>query len=182
MTNNLKAISKFLSFILRHQPDTIDLVLDSQGWVSVDELINKANHHGHVLNRDSIVNVVVSNDKQRFSLSDDGLRIRANQGHSLSVDLALTAQQPLAILYHGTATRFLSSILAEGLKPQTRQQVHLSQDKVTALKIGQRHGKPVILQITAATMYQDGYVFYVSDNQVWLTATVPANYITVWSD
>lgn len=179
MAEDLKAISKFLSLILRHQPETIGLILDAHGWADVDELISKANHHGKAISYDSLVKVVANNDKQRFSLSEDGLKIRANQGHSLTIDLALTAKQPPEVLYHGTATRFLSSILAIGLKPQARQHVHLSQDKATAIKVGQRHGKPMVLEIAAATMQQDGYSFFLSDNQVWLTDTVPANYLTV---
>lgn len=179
MTEDLKTISKFLSLILRHQPETIGLNLDAQGWAIIEELITQANHHGKVLSYDSLIKVVADNDKQRFSLSADGLKIRANQGHSLTIDLALAAKQAPEILYHGTATRFLSSILAIGLKPQARQHVHLSQDKATAIKVGQRHGKPIILEIAAAAMQQDGYQFYLSDNQVWLTDEVPANYLVV---
>ncbi len=182
MAENLKAISKFLSLILRHQPETIELSLDAQGWASVDELIVKANQHGTRLNHDSLIDVVTNNDKQRFSLSDDGLKIRANQGHSLAVDLALIAQQPPEVLYHGTTTRFLDSILAVGLKPQQRQYVHLSDDKSTASKVGQRHGKSVILEIAATTMWQEGYTFYLSDNQVWLTANVPTDYLKILPD
>lgn len=179
MPEDLKAISKFLSLILRHQPETIGLDLDTQGWANVDELIEKAHQHGKQLSRDRIVDVVTNNDKQRFSLSEDGLKIRANQGHSLTVDLALIAKQPPDVLYHGTATRFLDAILAEGLKPLARQHVHLSHDKEMAIKVGQRHGKPVVLEVAALMMQQDGYTFYLSDNQVWLTAHVPADYLAV---
>lgn len=182
MAAELKAISKFLSFILRHHPESIGLMLDEQGWAEVDALIVRANQQGKQLSRERIMQVVVNNDKQRFCLSSDGLKIRANQGHSLAVDLQFTAKQPPEILYHGTASRFLNSILAVGLKPQARQHVHLSQDKITAIKVGQRHGKPVVLQITAAQMQQAGYQFYLSDNQVWLTAQVPAHYLSLLSD
>ena len=179
MTEDLRVISKFLSLVLRHQPDIIGLSLDAQGWVNVEELIVQANQHGNKLNHANLLKVVAINDKQRFRLSDDGLKIRANQGHSLVVDLALTAKLPPEVLYHGTATSFLASILAEGLRPESRQQVHLSQNKATALKVGQRHGKSIILEVAAAMMQQQGYVFYLSDNQVWLTASVPAKYLTV---
>lgn len=178
MSQDLNAISKFLSFILRHQPENIGLILEPQGWASVEDLIAKANQHGQHLSRNLIVQVVAQNDKQRFGLSADGLKIRANQGHSLSVDLALLEKQPPEILYHGTATRFLDSILIDGLKPQARQHVHLSQDKATAIKVGQRHGKPVVLEIAALQMMHNGYSFYLSENQVWLTERVPADYLT----
>lgn len=180
MKMDLKKSSQFLSLILRHQPDVIGLKLDAQGWANLDDLIAKANQHGKQFNRNLIAQVVKENDKQRFSLSEDGLKIRANQGHSLkTIDLGLTAQQPPEVLYHGTAKHFLDSIFAQGLKPQKRQHVHLSQDKATAVKVGQRHGKPVILEIAALQMMRDGHLFYLSENHVWLTAQVPATYFTV---
>lgn len=182
MTSNSNSNSKFISLILRHQPEIIGLELDSQGWAWIDQLIAKANQHGKNLNHALISQIVQENDKQRFSLSEDGLKIRANQGHSLNVDLNLVEKQPPEILYHGTATRFLDSILAIGLKPQTRQHVHLSRDKITAVKVGQRHGKPAVLEIAALQMAHNGYPFYLSENQVWLTAKVPPNYITVLED
>ena len=123
--------------------------------------------------------VVAENDKQRFCLSEDGLMIRANQGHSISVDLALSPKQPPEVLYHGTATRFLNAILLEGLKAKSRQQVHLSENKETALKVGQRHGKPVILEVAAMQMVEQGFLFYLSDNGVWLTDSVPAMFLRV---
>ncbi len=179
MSEDLNTISKILSFVLRHQPENIGLILDAQGWASVEDLIAKANQHGQHLTRELVVQVVAQNDKQRFSLSADGLKIRANQGHSLKVDLALTEKCPPEILYHGTASRFLDSILVEGLKPQARQHVHLSQDEETAIKVGQRHGKPVVLKIAALQMMRSGHCFYLSENQVWLTERVPVDYLTV---
>jgi putative RNA 2'-phosphotransferase len=148
----------------------------------VQELITKAELHGKVFSDDKLLEVVMTNDKQRFSLSDDRLKIRANQGHSLTVDLALTARQPPAVLYHGTATRFLDAILSTGLKPQARQYVHLSQDKTIAISVGQRHGKVIVQAVAAATMQQQGYRFYLSDNQVWLTTEVPVEFLTVLHD
>lgn len=179
MTQDLATLSKFLSYVLRHRPDSIGLTLDVQGWAGIDELIGLANRHGHTFDYSHLFTVVSHNDKQRFCFSEDGLKIRANQGHSFTVDLALTAKQPPEVLYHGTATRFLTAILAEGLKSQGRQQVHLSHEKATAIRVGQRHGKPVVLEVAAAIMQLQGYVFYLSDNQVWLTDSVPAKYLTV---
>jgi putative RNA 2'-phosphotransferase len=125
--------------------------------------------------------VVAKNDKQRFSLSADGNRIRANQGHSIPVDLKLEPIEPPIVLFHGTATRFLNSILKNGLKSGSRQHVHLSPDEATAIKVGQRHGKPVVLQIDSSSMHADGHVFYRSENNVWLTRHVPVKYMNLGS-
>jgi putative RNA 2'-phosphotransferase len=167
-------ISKFLSFILRHKPDAIDLVLDEQGWVDIDELISKANQSKEsiALDRSLILAVAESNDKKRFAISEDGLRIRANQGHSINVDLQLKPVTPPEFLFHGTATRFLDSILREGLQPKERQYVHLSKDIETATAVGRRYGKPVILKIKALLMHEQGFRFYLSENGVWLTNLV----------
>jgi len=129
-------LSRFVSYVLRHKPDSIGLTLDSQGWASIDELITKGNAGGTAFSRIDLLKMVDGNDKKRFSVSDDGQRIRAAQGHSVNVELGLTAQAPPNVLYHGTATRFVDSILANGLKPQTRQQVHLSADETTAHRVG----------------------------------------------
>lgn len=179
MLKDLTQISKFLSYVLRHQPDSIGLSLNDEGWVSVTELLEKANQHGKALSHADLMRVVAENDKQRFRLSDDGLMIRASQGHSIKVDLALNPTQPPNVLYHGTATRFLDSILKEGLIAKSRQQVHLSADKDTALKVGQRHGKPLILQVDALKMVEQGVLFYQSDNGVWLTDYVSAEFLQV---
>ncbi|MEL6687939.1 MAG: RNA 2'-phosphotransferase [Pseudomonadota bacterium] len=165
-------ISKFLSYVLRHKPDAIGLTLDAEGWADIGELIAKADMP---LSHDRLKNIVATNDKKRFSISRDGLSIRANQGHSLDVDLGLTAKAPPEQLYHGTARRFLESIMKEGLLPQSRQHVHLSQDYETATLVGQRHGKPVVLTIPALEMHQHGYEFFQAQNGVWLTKTVPSN-------
>lgn len=176
---NYNKISKFLSYVLRHQPDAIGLILDDHGWANIEELINKANQSGEVttLDRSLIQDVVDSNDKKRFFISDDGQSIRASQGHSVNVDLQLKPVEPPEFLYHGTATRFLESILKEGLKPQQRQYVHLSKDIETATKVGQRYGKPVILTINAQLMCEQGFKFFLSENGVWLTNNVPSIYL-----
>jgi putative RNA 2'-phosphotransferase len=172
--------SKFLSFVLRHKPEAIDLELNTNGWANLDELIDKANAYGEVKNLDRalIREVVDTNDKKRFIISDDGQQIRANQGHSADVDLQLKPVKPPAILYHGTATRFLDSILAEGLKPGKRHHVHLSTDIATANSVGKRYGKPVIFKIYSESMFKQGYVFFLSDNNVWLTSNVPPQFLS----
>jgi putative RNA 2'-phosphotransferase len=170
-------LSRFLSFVLRHKPDAICLTLDTQGWVSIDELIDKSTAAGTRLERDDVLRIVETSEKKRFTLSEDGLRIRAAQGHSVAVDLGLEPREPPAVLYHGTATRFLDRILAEGLTPQGRQQVHLSTDQETAQHVGQRHGKPVVLQIDARRMHQEGFEFFLAENGVWLTQHIPAAFL-----
>ena len=173
----LEKTSKFLSFVLRHKPEAIGLDLDVNGWVALDLLIEKA--AGEIaLNRSLIEEVVRTSEKQRFALSEDGERIRANQGHSVKVDLQLEPKEPPAVLYHGTATRFLDSILAEGLRPGQRHHVHLSADEETAVAVGKRHGKPVVLKIASAEMQAQGFLFFLSENGVWLTDRVPPAYLT----
>ncbi len=176
---DLTKISKFLSFVLRHKPEAIGLQLDPQGWADIDELIAKAHQSGEMvtLDRGLIETTVESNDKKRFVISDDGKSIRASQGHSVNVDLQLTPKQPPDVLYHGTASRFMDSIMAEGLKPGQRQYVHLSGDTETATQVGQRYGKPVVLTIDAKAMYQQGMAFFQAENGVWLTSTVPKTHI-----
>jgi putative RNA 2'-phosphotransferase len=174
-------LSKFLSFVLRHQPDAIGLALDPQGWVNIDELIEKGNAARTQFSRDDLMHVIETSDKKRFSISADGLRIRAAQGHSVSVALGLSPQEPPPLLYHGTATRFIDSILREGLKPQARQQVHLSTDEATAQRVGQRHGKAAILKVDALRMHSKGFKFYLADNGVWLTDQVPPEFLATSS-
>lgn len=175
-------ISKFLSLILRHKPETIGLELDEKGWASIDEIIYLAAESGKTLDRKTIEAVVETNDKKRFSISSDGFKIRANQGHSVHVDLDLSPIKPPSTLYHGTATRFLESILCKGLHSSSRHHVHLSSDCETAIKVGQRHGKPVILKIDSGSMDSDGHVFFRSENGVWLTDNVPPQYIHVYRE
>jgi len=169
--------SKFLSLVLRHKPEKIGLILDPMGWANVDELIVKANQAGVHLNTELLQQVVEQNDKQRFSLSDDGLRIRANQGHSIPVELGLEPVEPPELLFHGTAARFLTSIQKQGLLSKGRNHVHLSPDEQTAIKVGKRHGKPVVLVIKVGQMLEDGHRFFLSANGVWLTERVPVVYI-----
>ena len=172
-------LSKFLSFVLRHRPDSVGISLDSQGWVLVDELIAKSKAAGTHFTREDLLRIVETSDKKRFSLSVDAQRIRAAQGHSVTVDLGLTPQEPPRILYHGTATRFVASILAEGLKPKSRQQVHLSPDEATAQRVGQRHGKPTILIVDALGMHRQGFKFFLAENGVWLIDEVPPEFLIV---
>jgi putative RNA 2'-phosphotransferase len=181
MPPNPVQLSKFLSFVLRHKPDTIGLTLDPQGWASIDDLIERSTAAGTQFDQDALKQIVETSDKKRFSISADGLRIRAAQGHSVTVELGLSPQEPPSILYHGTATRFAESILSEGLKPQARQQVHLSTDEATAHRVGQRHGKPVILKVEALRMYAKGFKFYLADNGVWLTDQVPPAFLELSS-
>lgn len=174
---NLKSISKFMSLILRHNPGCVGITLDDQGWVEVSTLIKAINKSGKNVDEEIIKEVVATNDKQRFTFSDDGLRIRANQGHSVNVDLKLEPQTPPEFLYHGTATKNLDSINKDGLDKRARQHVHLSADKVTATKVGQRHGKVVILTVRSGDMAREGHEFFLSKNGVWLTDSVPVEYI-----
>ncbi|MDC0660649.1 RNA 2'-phosphotransferase [Leisingera sp. SS27] len=172
--NDLKQLSKFLSYILRHNPGALALDMDPQGWVRVESILAKAEAP---VTRHQIEEVVRTSSKQRFSFSPDGLKIRANQGHSFAVDLGLTPCRPPATLFHGTAERALPAILSEGLKPMQRQHVHLSPDAATARTVGMRHGKPVILSVDAERMAAEGHVFFLSENGVWLCSAVPAQYL-----
>jgi putative RNA 2'-phosphotransferase len=172
-------LSKFISYILRHKPDAIGLTLDAYGWALIDDLVDKSRAKGTAFSREDLFQVAASSDKKRFSISGDGQRIRAAQGHSVTVELGLLPKQPPHVLYHGTATRFLDVILAEGLTPQSRQQVHLSADEITAHAVGKRHGKPVVLKVGAHLMHAKGFKFYVADNGVWLTDRVPAEFLVL---
>ena len=163
--------------VLRHEPQAIGLKLDAEGWVDIGSLIACAAKHQTHLTRELIDVVVRTSDKKRFAISPDGLRIRAKQGHSVQVDLKLEPRQPPEMLYHGTATRFLESIKAKGLISGERQHVHLSADEATALKVGARHGKPVILKVRSEKMHRAGSKFYLSENGVWLTDHVPPEYL-----
>ncbi len=177
MDPRLKKVSKFLSLVLRHKPETIGLTLDGGGWVDLDELLGAFARHGHEISRSTLLQVVELNDKSRFAIRD-GL-IRASQGHSIDVDLGLTPRTPPDLLYHGTATRFLDSIRSEGLRSRSRQFVHLSSDEETAVSVGSRHGKPVVLAVDARAMQECGCAFYLSENGVWLVAEVAPKYIDV---
>ena len=178
MAADLVKTSKFLSLVLRHKPEAIALSLDDNGWADVEELIRLANNAGQRLTRPLLEQVVADNDKKRFAFSEDGQRIRASQGHSIEVDLALPPAEPPELLYHGTASRFVQSIRAEGLHSGNRQHVHLSLDVDTATKVGQRHGKPVVLIVHAGKMSAAGHKFFLSANGVWLTERVPVEFLS----
>ena len=177
MKDRAVRISKFLSLVLRHQPEKVGLKLNHEGWVSVSELITAFEAHGLSLTLEELQEVVRSNDKKRFSFSPDLLFIRANQGHSVTVELGYEPQPPPPLLYHGTAERFLTSIRQQGLTKGQRHHVHLSDDTETAETVGRRYGKPVILRIDSERMRRDGYLFFRSANGVWLTESVPVEYI-----
>lgn len=175
--NRMVEMSKFLSLVLRHAPETIGLSLDGAGWAKIDALLQRANASGITLDREVLNQIVASSDKQRFAFSDDGERIRANQGHSVQVDLELPPRVPPNCLFHGTASRFLESIRSEGLQPMERQHVHLSPDEQTARNVGRRHGTPCVLLVDAQAMHSRGHAFLLSRNGVWLTASVPPEFI-----
>jgi putative RNA 2'-phosphotransferase len=178
MRNRIVETSKFLSYVLRHRPDAIGIELDSEGWTGIDALIAAAARDGRRLDRALIDEVVASNDKQRFSISSDGLRIRAAQGHSTAtVQISHRAITPPPVLYHGTASRFVAAILREGLRPGARHHLHLSQEYTTAVAVGARHGVPVVLSVDAAAMHAAGLPFFLADNGVWLTDAVPPRYL-----
>lgn len=170
-------LSVFISLVLRHKPDAAGIQLDEHGWANVDELIEGINHTGRRIDMDILEEIVRTDNKQRYSFNEDKTLIRANQGHSIPVDVELEEKRPPEYLYHGTAERFLNSIMEEGLKPMSRLYVHLSKDEETAAKVGKRHGKPVILKIKSEEMYRDGHAFYLSQNGVWLTKYVDRKYI-----
>lgn len=175
-----ESISKFLSYVLRHNPGSIYLTMDKNGWVEINELISHADKYKNIHLTDEILrDIVDTNDKKRFAVDEANNRIRASQGHSIDIDLGLESRVPPDILYHGTAGRFLDAILKDGLKAMSRQHVHLSKDEKTAVTVGKRHGKPVVLEILAGEMYKKDFVFYLSDNQVWLVDSVPREYIRV---
>lgn len=170
--------SKFLSRVLRHQPETVGIELDAAGWTSVDSLLLGCAQARRPISLEELEHIVTTNAKQRFEFSEDRTRIRASQGHSVEVELRYEARTPPEVLYHGTATRFLDSIREKGLLKMRRHQVHLSAETRMTLEVGARHGKPVLLTINTAAMHQDGHVFYQSTNGVWLVDHVPPKYIT----
>ena len=179
MADRLADVSRFLSFVLRHEPEAIGLHLDREGWASVDELIAGALARGRALDAATIAQVVATNDKQRFALSEDGARIRAVQGHSIDVDLGLAPVVPPALLYHGTATRFLDAIRREGLRPLDRKFVHLSATAVAAERVGARHGKPAVIAVRAFEAHEAGHVFHLSQNHVWLVRALPTGFLAL---
>jgi len=170
-------MSKFLSLILRHEPERVGLKLGDGGWVSVEELLQALNRHNVALTLEQLKHVVATSDKKRFAFSEDGLRIRANQGHSVEIDLQYPPQTPPELLYHGTAMRFLDGIRRDGLQKMDRHDVHLSAETQVTVQVGRRHGKPALLRIRAGDMHRAGFAFRCSANGVWLVDHVPRQFI-----
>lgn len=177
--SRLVQISKYLSKHLRHKPDSLGLKLEPGGWVDVENLLTACATHQFSITRVEVEKVVAESDKQRFSFNETKTRIRANQGHSIEVDLQWQPQVPPDVLYHGTAKQFISSILETGLQKMSRHHVHLSPDIETAKKVGSRRGSPVILRIDAIAMHVSGLIFYCSENGVWLVDSVPPQYLKI---
>lgn len=172
-------ISKFLSYTLRHHPEDIGLTLDNNGWAIVEDLLEKAKKKGIHISFKDLKQIVANNDKQRFLFSSDEHKIKANQGHTIQVELGLHDTQPPEFLFHGTAKTSLASILKEGLKPMQRHDVHLSFNPEVAKSVGSRYGVPVILKIKSLEMFNDGLNFQCTPNNVWLTKHVDPKYIIV---
>ena len=172
----LKETSKYMSLILRHKPETIGITLDEHGWADVDELIDGISRTQN-FNMDILEEIVRTDEKQRYSFNDDKTKIRANQGHSIEVDVELEEKEPPEILWHGTGEKFATSIDNIGLIPKSRLYVHLSKDEETATTVGRRHGKPVLYMVNTREMYKDGFKFFLSKNGVWLTKEVPVRYL-----
>ena len=173
---NLTRVSKFISMVLRHKPYVIGIKPDEHGWADVTELLEKMKQH-HAIDMNMLEEIVRTDNKQRYSFNDDHTKIRANQGHSINVDVELTETVPPEILYHGTGEKSVAHIDREGLKPMNRLYVHLSGDLETAERVGKRHGKVLIYKVRTGEMYRDGYVFFRSVNGVWLTKKVPVEYL-----
>lgn len=173
---SLMRTSRYISMILRHQPQKIDITLDEHGWARVDELIEGVNRT-HTLDFTMLEEIVATDDKQRYSFNEDKTLIRANQGHSIPVDVELEETNPPQYLYHGTGEKYVASIDNMGLIPKARLYVHLSRDIDTAVNVGSRHGTPVVYRVNSGRMAEDGFKFYLSANNVWLTDRVPAEYL-----
>lgn len=177
MSNDTE-LGKYIALILRHKPETIEASLDEHGWMEVDTLINGINSHSnHHIDMERLERIVKEDNKGRYSFGEDKLLIRANQGHSVSVDVEMPEMTPPDILYHGTGEKFVASIDEQGLIPKSRLYVHLSKDIETASKVGSRHGHPVIYEVMSGKMAADGYKFYLSANGVWQTKSVPTQYL-----
>mgnify|MGYP006185232291 FL=1 len=177
-SKRLSELSRKLSYWLRHRPQAIGIQLDAQGWVPISHLLEHANAHGHAIDEAAVLAVVEQDEKTRYALDASQQKIRANQGHSVAVDLKLANKVPPVVLYHGTPTKNLASILKQGLLPQSRHAVHLSALQDTARVVGQRRGEAVVLKVDAKAMLAAGFVFQCADNGVWLTAHVPPKYLS----
>jgi putative RNA 2'-phosphotransferase len=177
MEASLVKDSRFLSLVLRHDPGAVGLRLDDAGWVEVDALLRAVSEHRGPMTRQRLDRIVAENDKKRFEFDADGRRIRASQGHSVAVELGYSPRTPPPVLYHGTAKQSVEAIFRDGLLPRSRQQVHLSADTATALRVGSRHGEAVVLTVAAAQMTEQGHEFFLSTNGVWLTGAVPPRFL-----
>lgn len=173
---SLESTSKFLSLILRHKPEVIGITLDEHGWADVSKLIEGISKK-HPFDMKTLEKIVAEDSKQRYSFNKDKTLIRANQGHSIPVDVELEKKYPPNVLWHGTGEKYAELIDKQGLLPKSRLYVHLSGDYDTAVKVGSRHGKPIVYEVNAAQMQQDGYDFFQSVNGVWLIKTVPVKYL-----
>uniref|UniRef100_UPI004055A877 RNA 2'-phosphotransferase n=1 Tax=Agathobacter sp. TaxID=2021311 RepID=UPI004055A877 len=173
---SLNNVSRYISLVLRHKPEVIGISLDEHGWASVEELIAGIAKDND-FNMEMLEEIVATDSKQRYSFNEDRTLIRANQGHSIPVDVELEQVAPPVCLWHGTGAKYVASIDATGLIPKSRLYVHLSGDEETAVKVGKRHGKPILYRVLSEKMHQDGFVFYRSVNGVWLTRQVPACYL-----
>jgi putative RNA 2'-phosphotransferase len=173
---SMRNTSKYISLILRHKPEVIGITLDEHGWADVNDLIRGVSQT-HPLDFEILKEIVRTDEKQRYSFNADQTKIRANQGHSVPVDVELQEKEPPEQLFHGTGEKYVSSIEKQGLIPGSRLYVHLSADRETARKVGSRHGRPVIYMILAGEMHRDGYRFFQSVNGVWLTKAVPVKYM-----
>lgn len=174
---NLTNLSKYMSLILRHKPETIGISLDEHGWANVDGLINGIAQKNEGFNMDILEEIVRTDNKQRYSFNDDKTLIRANQGHSINVDVELEEKEPPEYLYHGTGKKYVKSIDRIGLIPKNRLYVHLSKDVETAENVGKRHGKEVVYCVSSGQMYRNGHKFYLSENGIWLTKEIPVKYL-----
>ncbi|MDR2655436.1 MAG: RNA 2'-phosphotransferase [Oscillospiraceae bacterium] len=172
-------LGRFISLVLRHRPEAAGIALDKNGWAPVGELIAGMNANGRPIDREKLERIVRGDDKQRYSFSPDGTKIRANQGHSVDVDVEIKETAPPKELYHGTACKFLGGIMRTGLDRRQRQYVHLSADIETAIKVGRRHGEPAVLAVDSRKMAKDGFKFWLSENGVWLCESVPAEYLSL---
>ncbi len=171
-----RSLSRYISLILRHHPEAIGIELDEHGWANVSELIEGIGRT-QPIDRRKLERIVAEDEKQRYSFNADKTKIRANQGHSIAVDVELEKREPPEVLWHGTGKKSVTPILSQGLLPQTRLYVHLSPDLETAVKVGKRHGTPEVFEVAAGRMQEDGYEFFCSINGVWLTKMVPAKYL-----
>lgn len=176
-SKNKKNLSKFIALILRHKPEAIGITLDENGWASVSELISGLKASGNEIDMQILEEIVAEDEKQRYSFNSDKTKIRANQGHSVNVDVELKRAEPPEILYHGTGEKYVLLIGQEGLKPKSRLYVHLSKDIETAVKVGSRHGKPIVFEVKTGEMSRNGFEFFLSENGVWLTKSVPVEYL-----